>query len=362
MPKELRGKVNHIKISPSFWLKNLLRLYCIAPKIFFFLKVLIQRDPYVNYFKDIQNPIIFHQNFQLGLFLSLTHNKLCIYDIHGFYLLQKENIENVGIKEKFFYYSNLLIEINYFRYGKYFTVASKETKIFLIKSFKIKPENIFVAEEGLLDYLRKDVDHELIQKIRLQYDISKNDFIIFFAGNFKKFGGVFDLVKAFYDIHKKLSNVKLLLLGSGQEELRIKNFIKRNSLEANIIFINATKVKMHLGELPSYQYMANIVVCPDRNNYYNQITPHIKIYDSIASGKPVILADFDCLHEIISEFRGLEMFKPGNIEDLIRKIELIFQNYSKYSIDALENIERIKGFSYQEKIKFFIKQIVERFY
>ncbi len=357
----LKKNVKHIKIKQSFFLTNLIRLYCISPKIFSFIKYLIKDDPYIKRFKSINNPIIFHQNFQLGLFLSLIYNKQCIFDIHGFYYLQKENIENMRLRDRLFFYSNLIIENNCFKHGKYFSVASKETKAFLIKKYNIKSNNIFLAEEGYLDNLKENVNSELIQKIRTRYNIAQKDFIIFFAGTFKKLGGIFDLVYAYYSIYPKLSNSKLILLGSGQEESKILNFIQVKGLKNKIILINAPKVKMRLGELPSYQSLANIIVCPDKDNYYNQITPHIKMYDSLASGKPIILAEFKCLLGILRDFRGFELYKPGNIEDLAMKLEKIYLNYDKYSKEALNNAKIINSYTYQTRTKNFIQQIRSKF-
>lgn len=108
--------------------------------------------------------------------------------------------------------------MNYFKYGRCFVATSKEMKSFLIKSYNIKPRNIFIAEEGLLDLYREDLNKNLERNIRKKYKISKKNKIILFAGKFKEFGGVWDLVRAFHIVNKKSPNTKLFLIGSGQKE------------------------------------------------------------------------------------------------------------------------------------------------
>ena len=48
--------------------------------------------------------------------------------------------------------------------------------------------------------------------------------------------------------------------------------------------------------------MADIIVCPDiYGNKYNEITPHIKLYDAIASGRNVVASDFEVNRALFGE-------------------------------------------------------------
>ncbi len=353
IPIKLKDRINYKKFKIANSLKILLRYYCFAPKILFFLKYIIKTYPFIKDIEKTNNIIIFHQNFSLGLFLTLSTTKSCIYDIHGLREFQREYFENLSLRHKIRFYRKLLTEKNYFKFGKYFNATSKEMKNLLIKRHKIKPKNILVAHEGLLESFREVIKVNLLQKIKLKYNILKEEIIILFAGDFKIYGGIWDLVQAFYIIHKKNSLTKLFLIGWGQEEKKIIEFIKEKKLKGKIILLGMVDYKY----LSTYQAVAKIIVCPDNNNYYNQITPHIKIFDSLASGKPVVLSNFKTFYDIIEEFHGIELFKPGNVEDLAKKIIMIINSYEKYSNAALYNKDKIKEYTYKKRTENYFKNL-----
>lgn len=357
LPKVLQKKVKYIKFIPPFGLIKILKYYCISPKLLFFLKYIINFYPLIKKLEKINNPIIFHQNFKIGLYLTLVKKKNCIYDIHGILNLQKDFLYNLTLKSKKDLFFKLLIERNYFRYGQYFIATSNEMKNFLIKSYDIEPTNIFIAEEGLLDFYRDEVNKKLEENIRKKYYLSKENKIIFFAGDFKNFGGVWDLVKAFYIVHKKLSYTKLFLIGSGQEENRIKKFIEEKSLKNCIILVGKVDYK----KLSTYQVIADIIVCPDRKNKNNEIVTHVKVYDSLASGKPVILSYFKRLKKLIRNFQAIEFFKPGDINDLANKILNILKLHNDYLNKAKYNKNKIKNYTYQRNAVELIAQLKNRF-
>lgn len=356
LPEVFKKKVNYIKFNIPFGLIRLLKYYCLSPKLLFFLKYVINFYPLIKELEKINNPIIFHQDFKLGLFLTLKKKKKYIFDVHGILNLQKEYLDDSTFKNKVNFYIKLITERNYFKFGKYFITTSKEMKYFLKNRYKINLTNIFIAEEALLNFYREDVNKDLEKYIRKKYNILKNDKIILFAGDFKKFGGVLDLIRAFWLVHKNKSNTKLILIGSGQEEKKLKQIIEIKNLKNSIILTGRVDYKI----LSTYQSISDIIVCPDKKNLYNEITTHIKVYDSLASGKPVVFSRLRCLNEKLKSFRGIEFFEPGNIEDLAEKIIKIIQSYQIYLDKASYNKEEINNFTYQKNTEKLISQMVKK--
>lgn len=358
IPKSLKKKVNFNKFKTSFFLEKILSYYCLAPKLLFFIKYIIWLNPILKEINSINNPIIFHQNFKLGLFSTLVKNKICIYDIHGIIDLQREYLENSNLRKKCRFFFDLIREKNYFKYSKYFIVSSKLMKKYLIKRYNIVSKNIFIGEEGFLDFYRYEFDNELEKEIRNKFNLLDRKKIIFFAGDFKKFGGVYDLVEAFYIVHKKEPNTKLFLIGSGQEEKRIGKFINDKHLKNEIIITKISTGRSFF----TYQKIADIIICPDNQNYFNEIVPHVKLFDSLASGKPLVISDLKCLSKILDDFSGIELFKPGNISELAEKILKILTFYNKYFKEAAFNKNKINAYKYKIKTKSLIQQINKRFY
>jgi 1,2-diacylglycerol 3-alpha-glucosyltransferase len=52
--------------------------------------------------------------------------------------------------------------------------------------------------------------------------------------------------------------------------------------------------------------------------------------EAMASGKPVVGADHLALHDLISDGRNGEKFKPGSAQDCARKIEKVLYNEDSY--------------------------------
>ena len=118
---------------------------------------------------------------------------------------------------------------------------------------------------------------------------------------------------------------------------------------------------MQILSVPMQQSMSHILVCPDSNNKFNQLIPHIKLFDSFASGKPLVFSNFNCLKEIKEKMHGFEEFKPGNIKDLEQKMKIILDNYLEYQDQAKKNINAINQFSYRNASKMLIKEIRKNF-
>lgn len=116
--------------------------------------------------------------------------------------------------------------------------------------------------------------------------------------------------------------------------------------------------KVEFEKLATYQTIADIIICPDSKNQYNEITRHIKVYDSLASGKPVIFSYFKYLRKNIEPFQGIEYFEPENIEELAEKIIKVLTFYKDYLDKAISNKEKIKSYTYQNNTKKLIKQLI----
>lgn len=87
----------------------------------------------------------------------------------------------------------------------------------------------------------------------------------------------------------------------------------------------------------------------------------MKVFDSLASGKPLVLPNFKCLHKIFKNFRGIELFKPGNIADLVEKILKILRFHNKYLKESISNENKVKQYSYQMNAKKLVKQVIKKF-
>ena len=161
-----------------------------------------------------------------------------------------------------------------------------------------------------------------LSNIKNKYHLKPLDKIIFFAGGFKTLGGVTDLVKAFSIVSKKLDNTKLFLIGEGEELNNIKKIIKENKLEERVILAGV----ITYSELRTYQEIADIIVCPDRQNIYSNLILHLKYVDSLVSNKIVINGEFLAIKEVNIDEKLSINFIPSNVNSLANKIIYAIQH------------------------------------
>lgn len=149
-----------------------------------------------------------------------------------------------------------------------------------------------------------------LEEYNPSYDF--DDYILYF-GRIDPEKGVMDLVKAM----KLVPKARLIVIGSGTEVPNITRWIKDHAVN-NVEFIGP---KWGSDLLP-YLSRARLVVVP---SIWHEPSPMV-IYQSLATGKPVIGANTGGIPDLITEETGL-LFEPGNIDDLARKIEsLVFDD------------------------------------
>ena len=213
----------------------------------------------------------------------------------------------------------------------------------------------YIVRDGVNSSLcLQNVDQDSVEKYRQTYDISVKDRVIMFAGNFKDLGGVMDLLDAFNILinEKKSQNIKLLLLGDGERYNDAKYFVKEKGLSEKVLFVGRTPYS----ELRNYQELADVIVCPDKQHPFSELVPHIKYFDSLASGKVVINGSFASVQEINTNEQFSIDFEPSNINDLAEKIDMVLSNLDKFTVKYKENKKIIcSKFTYEQFVLGLLK-------
>lgn len=162
--------------------------------------------------------------------------------------------------------------------------------------------------------LNTDVDFNLQRNLRERFNITGTDKVIFFAGVFKKTGGVPDLIQAVSMLNNK--NIKLILVGDGLTYNQCKELIQSLGM-SNVYLVG----RVPYTDLRTYQSLANVIVCPDRDNVFSQMIIHVKYLDALISRKIVINGAFESVKEINEDEKLSLMFIPSNVESLSKTIQ-----------------------------------------
>ncbi len=122
------------------------------------------------------------------------------------------------------------------RMGRVITVSYSMKKFMEKRNFEAKIDVVYngVNTEILNP---KNVDKKDIESLREKYRI-ENEKVIFFIGRLTWVKGVHNLVNAFSILRQKYDNLKLIIIGIGEEERRLRNLIRELKIEDDVIMRN----------------------------------------------------------------------------------------------------------------------------
>lgn len=309
-------------------------------------KVLFQH--YIKHFKNkipqqLQKEIIFLEYLDNSLGYFYKKNKCItsyINDIHGIAPLEFKNNKAHGIKKIY----NLLrykvairLDQKVMKSATKIIVVSEAMKEYFLNEYSFLQNKIIIIRDGVSkEFCDQPIDKSLLHEITQKY---KNDGkkIIFFAGNFKDLGGVLDLINAFILLTKKREDIKLLLIGDGEHFKEAKQIIKNVKLNEVVYFLG----RVPYSKLKTYQQIANVIVCPDKQHPYSELVPHIKYFDALTTNKIVINGKFKSITEINKEEFLSINFEPSNINDLALKINLALNNAHNLNMKYKNNAKYV---------------------
>jgi len=288
-----------------------------------------------------------HQEYTLSLFLFFVKQRPFIYDIHGFFDIQREYRVNLNKWRKLWFDLFLIQERIVINVAPYLNIVSNRMKQYVNDNFS--PQGIMLtAPDGIPDHLSVYESVVSNSRFRIDNSIAVTEKIILYAGSFKNIGGVTELVKV-YCANKEINKqAVLLLIGSGQEENNIATFLEASDCSHRVFHIKSMPHK----ELIVYMKGADVIVCPDiYGNEYNEMTPHIKLYDAIASGKNVVASDFEVNREMFDDKEfNIYYFNYDKRDSFREKIILAMTNITDKSKST-----KLESLTYSSRTKEYIK-------
>ncbi|NQU86613.1 MAG: glycosyltransferase family 4 protein [Mariniphaga sp.] len=344
--------VKHIFINKNLS-KNERRIiqFILAILPFIFVKMLLNR--LCNHFDQIftenllsNKEIIFFEYFDnaIGyLFKKCGLIDSCINDTHGiapleFWYKKQTTVIGTFIKHTKFIISKLL-DYKVYKLVDGLIVITQSLKNYLVSEYPfLEKKRIYIVADGISKSLSEQkIDYSLIATLKKKYNIDNKTKVVLFVGSFKNFGGVPDLVKAFIKIHDIYHDLKLLLIGGGEDYDYVKKLIENNSIADKIILLGTTKYD----KLKSYQMLSDIIVCPDIKHPFTDMIIHTKYFESLYSGKVVINGNFTAVRAINDNEQLSLLFEPSDVSDLASKLIYALDNLDVLSDKYKNNTEMI---------------------
>ena len=197
---------------------------------------------------------------------------------------------------------------------------------------------------GGIVYLYKDEMNNFLpinQEYKAYYE---HDNYILYFGRYAREKGVLTILKAYAKMH---CDEKLVLVGKGSEEERIKNFVKEHNLEGRVQVNGAIFGE----EMDRIIERAKVVLVP--SEWYENGA--FVALQALAKGKIVVASDIAGLSEIVQDGETGYLAEPGNpdsfaiaIQKALNLTETEYRNmsarivaYAKKRCDAENYIEKL---------------------
>ena len=158
------------------------------------------------------------------------------------------------------------------------------------------------------------VNEEVRQAVREELHI-QNDFVIGFVGRFSVEKNLFTLLEAFAEASRCADKMKLILIGTGPVEGKLRRLSHDKSINDKVIF---TGIRYDVNRLLS---ALDIFILPS----YTEGCP-TSLLEAMASGKAIIASNIPSIREIMRHGKEAVLVNPHNVEELKQAILLLYNN------------------------------------
>lgn len=222
---------------------------------------------------------------------------------------------------------------------------------------RIAVENVYQPKK--LELIPMGVDLTSFSPTNKDFSIKKNlgliesDPMVLAIGRFAEKKGFKYLLKALPSVVQEFPNLKLVIVGFGPEEERLKQLTRELNLEPNVVFLG----KIPNQELPKYYASADVFVCPSIIDSRGDTEGlPVVLMESLASKCPVVASDVGGISDaIINDETGflIEEKRPDILAD---KILTLLKDYElRDKLTTYGQIYAHEKFSWDGVSKRFLK-------
>jgi len=215
--------------------------------------------------------------------------------------------------------------------------VSKNTKIDIVKHFKIKKNKINVIYEGADSQFKVISNNQKITEIKKKYNITKP--FIFYTGVWRNHKNLVGLVKAFGILKNKYKLNYQLVLGGKEDPYypEVRKTWEKLGLEKEIIRTGFIKQE----ELPLFYNATEIFVIPSFYEGFGLIG-----LEAMACGTPVVSSNKTSLPEVLGD--AAIYFNPNNPKEMAEKMKLVLTDKKLYNELREKGFEQVRKYSWEK--------------
>lgn len=262
--------------------------------------------------------INFHGAKANFLYFMIAHKikAPCVVTIHSDY---RYDFINSKLKKIFFTPLSIL---GLKKYKNYICVSQHLKNLISKNNFK---GNKYVIPNGIsLEKVSLKQDRN---SIRNMYNISKNEFLYSMVGRMHPIKNHEGLIDAFFKLQIEIKDVKLMLLGFGDLEERLKEKVEKLNIQDKVIFTGFKE------DILDYINASDIGVL---TSFSEGGAPPLAVLETALMRKTIICSKVGDMESIISENDGF-LVNPYDVNDIYDKIRYAYMN--RYKLELMgENL------------------------
>ncbi len=175
--------------------------------------------------------------------------------------------------------------------------------------------------------------------MRQRLGIKDSEGMVLYLGRLSKEKRIEVMLKAAAHLLKSRKDIKFVIGGSGPAEHHYMQIAKKLNLGKSVVFLG----KVDRAALPHLYAASDLLCLPSTFE-----TQGIVSLESMATGTPVVGADYLALSELIRSGKNGEKFNPGDYLGCARKIEKVLNDSSPYISETLKtakdfSVEKVTG-------------------
>lgn len=207
-------------------------------------------------------------------------------------------------------------------------VIKKADKIVVLTKTQAKYLEKRGANEKHVIWIPNIVDHKKVHKLMAEHQQGKNGdkkVVLGYVGSLHTNMGLEDMVLALKKLEDIGAEVTLLVVGSGEALGELKKLAENERVSSHVDFVGYVPHE----RVWEYYGKMDILLCPLRATQPNLAVDHMKLYEYLATGKPVVAAQVGNIPQVVRHGENGLLYQPGNPESLAENIKNLVKNPEK---------------------------------
>lgn len=207
-----------------------------------------------------------------------------------------------------------------YRHADHIVVLSQGMKRFIMREYHLPERRIAVVYNGV-DLAKFCVSEEQSAVIKSRYGLADYR-VVGYIGTLYEWQGAIDLVRVFSKVESKCRDVRLLLVGDGPDEHKVREMVDQLNLDSKVFLAGTVPPE----EIPAYFHAMDIFIIPRPSTVGTETAIPLKVLEAMAAGVPIVATQVGGLTEVLENEVNALLCPPGRDDLIAERISLLLDN------------------------------------